>query len=242
MKRQNLRKLVLLISLLLFPITIFYFSPAIPFEGGSQGIINGSLIVFAAMFIFSMFLGRIFCSWLCPGGGLQEAATIIQPKPPAQGWRNYIKYVIWVIWLGSVVVMFLNGNKNLTVDFFFATDHGISVARPMAYTVYYGIILLILVPALFLGKRSFCHYLCWMAPFMILGYKLGRRLHLPQLRVKARGETCISCKKCSKVCPMGLPVEEMATKNQDLTGECIQCGACLDICPKDVLKYTWKSH
>lgn len=241
MKRQNLRKLVLLVSLLLFPITIFYFSPAIPFEGGSQGIINGSLIIFAAMFIFSIFFGRIFCAWLCPGGGLQECAALVQSKAPVQAWRNYIKYVIWLIWLGAVIIMFLTANEEISLDFFFATHQGISVAQPMAYIIYYGIVLLILAPALFLGRRSFCHYLCWMAPFMVIGAKLGQLLHLPNLRVKSQGEACVSCKKCSKACPMGLPVEELVVKKQGLTSECIQCGACIDICPKGVLKYTWKN-
>ncbi|MBR2176297.1 MAG: 4Fe-4S binding protein, partial [Clostridia bacterium] len=85
MKRQNIRKLSLVISLLLFPITLYYFSPALIMNGALNGIINGSFIVFALMLILSIPFGRIFCSWLCPAGGLQECAFMINDKRPKQG-------------------------------------------------------------------------------------------------------------------------------------------------------------
>ncbi|MCM1194045.1 MAG: 4Fe-4S binding protein [Acetatifactor muris] len=32
--------------------------------------------------------GRLFCSYLCPAGGLQECAFAVNEKKPKQGWRN----------------------------------------------------------------------------------------------------------------------------------------------------------
>jgi polyferredoxin len=76
MKRQNIRKLLLLISLLIFPITFYYLSPAIIINGAVNGIITGSFISFILMTLLSIIFGRAFCSYLCPGrstsgGGLR---------------------------------------------------------------------------------------------------------------------------------------------------------------------------
>ncbi|MCA1076459.1 hypothetical protein K9O30_22675 [Clostridium bowmanii] len=46
MKRQNIRKALIIISFLLFPITIYYFSPFLIIEGMTKGIITGSFILF----------------------------------------------------------------------------------------------------------------------------------------------------------------------------------------------------
>ena len=75
--RQRIRKTTLLISLLLFPITMWYFSPYIIISAAMEHVINGSFIVFAAMLVFSMFFGRVWCGYLCPAGGLQECALRI---------------------------------------------------------------------------------------------------------------------------------------------------------------------
>ncbi|MCH3918807.1 MAG: 4Fe-4S binding protein [Spirochaetia bacterium] len=240
MKRQQLRKLCLIVSLLLFPITLYYFSPVLILFAGLQGIINGSFIVFILMLVLSIPFGRVFCAYICPAGGLQACLCNVNQKKPAQGWRNRIKYVIWSVWIVAVVLCYLNRTRSLSIDFFFMTEHGISVSAIYGYVIYYGIILLIAVPSLVFGKRAFCHYLCWMAPFMVLGTKLRNLLHLPGLHVAVRSQSCIGCEKCTRSCPMGLDVAQMVKDGKFADSECIQCGACVDVCPRDVLCYTMK--
>ena len=145
MTLQNLRRFLITFSMLLFPITIWYFSPYLIIMAAMQHIINGSFIVF-----------------------------------------------------------------------------------------------LFLIPAIVHGKRASCHYICWMAPFMIFGYKLGRVLHLPQLKIKTQKDNCIECGKCSKVCKMSIDVKSfvLSYKTNDIrTAECILCGECVSSCPKNVLSY-----
>lgn len=55
MKRQNIRKLLLIISLLLFPITIWYMSPYLIIQGAMEGIITGSFIVFNVCYLVLSF-------------------------------------------------------------------------------------------------------------------------------------------------------------------------------------------
>lgn len=240
MKRQNLRKLLLIISLLLFPVTIWYMSPYLIIQGAMEGIVSGSFIVFVCMLLGSIFFGRIFCGWLCPMGGLQECLCSVNEKTPKQGWRNYIKIVIWIVWITAVILCFVFRKQEITIDFFYMTDHGISITEIYNYVIYYGVIFLVLIPAVLFGKRVFCHYFCWMAPFMIIGIKIRQVLHLPGLHVRLEEKKCISCGKCNKSCPMGLNVVELGKDSHDLGTECIQCGSCIDHCPKKALSYGWK--
>ena len=238
--RQKIRRFTLLISFILFPITIWYFSPYLIIQGFSEHVMNGSFFVFMLMFILSMFLGRVWCGYLCPTGGLQECVQRINEKPAKQGKRDRIKFVIWIIWMTAVVVTFILGKNKVTINPFYMTDHGISISSINNYVVYYGVVLIVVAPALIHGKRAVCHYLCWMAPFMIIGSTVGRWLHLPQLHIEVEKDKCIGCGKCSTACPMGLDVRKLVSEDKDSTlktTECIQCGACVDDCPKKVLSY-----
>lgn len=226
MKRQRIRKIILLISLLCFPVTIWYFSPAIISMAMMERTMNGSFFVFMAMLLLSPFLGRVFCGYLCPAGGLQECIMVINNKEAKQGKRDIIKFVIWGVWIVLLVVLFICGHNDVKIDFFFMTDHGVSVTEVYNYVIYYGVVLILFLPALIHGRRATCHYICWMAPFMIIGSKVGKALHLPQLHIEADKKKCISCKKCNNACPMGLNVEEMVKKHGScFSDECIQCGS-----------------
>lgn len=239
MKRQKIRKTILFISFLLFPVTIWYFSPYLIIQSMSEHIMNGSFMVFVAMLVLSMFFGRVWCGYLCPAGGLQEACLSINEKASKQGWKNNIKYVIWIVWIIGIIVTFILGKNDVRIDFFYMTDHGISITEVYNYIIYYGVLLVLILPAMIGGRRASCHYICWMAPFMVIGSSIGRFLHLPQLHIEADSERCISCKRCNKVCPMGLDVAALVKEKKSCT-ECIQCGACVDECPNKVVKYRWK--
>ena len=97
------------------------------------------------------------------------------------------------------------------------------------------IILILVLPALLHGRRAACHYLCWMAPFMVIGSTAGRLLRLPQIHIEADREKCVSCGRCVRACPMGLDVSRMAAEGSHAScTECIQCGACEDACPQHI--------
>jgi len=79
-------------SFLLFPVTINYFSPYVIIDGASEGIVAGSFITFGTLFLGSLFFGRAFCGWVCPGAGLQEACFSISDKR-ARGWQTQLDKV-----------------------------------------------------------------------------------------------------------------------------------------------------
>ncbi|MHB0976320.1 MAG: 4Fe-4S binding protein [Candidatus Aquicultorales bacterium] len=73
-----------------------YFSPVLIIEGASKGIVVGSFLTFALLFLSSLVLGRAFCGWVCPGAGVQEAFFQVQGKKHKGGKRDWVKYAIWI--------------------------------------------------------------------------------------------------------------------------------------------------
>ena len=238
--RQKLRMGIILFSFFLFPATFYYLSPVLILQAASQGIINGSFIVFGLQFASALLLGRAFCGWACPAAGCQEALFLARDRKVTRG--NFIKWVIWAPWLGAIAFLVFRRGGYERVDFLYETTYGLSVADVPSLTAYFIVLFLLIVfPAYAVGKRSFCHHLCWMAPFMILGRKVRNTGGWPSLRLSAASERCTHCHVCTENCPMSLPVETMVEQGKMENTECILCGSCVDGCKFDVLKYSFRA-
>lgn len=239
-KIRKTRQFILLLSFLVFPLTIYYFSPYLPIQGASEGIVSGSLLLFGGFFLFSFIFGRAFCGWVCPAGALQEYAARIKDKPArGRGW-NLIKYIVWIPWLAIIVLMFIRAGGVKQIDPLYMTEKGISVASLSAWILYYSVVGLILLMALFGRKRSFCHSLCWMAPFMLTGNWIRSKWKVPSLHLEAEKSKCIKCGVCEKNCPMSLPVQSMVQKGDMYNSECILCGECVTGCAQNSIRFAWK--
>lgn len=237
--RQKLRKGLILFSFFLFPATFYYLSPVIILEAASAGVINGSFIMFGLLFVSALILGRGFCGWVCPAAGCQEALFAARDKKVTKG--NWIKWLIWLPWISGIVALAVRAGGYQRIDPLFRTTYGFSIGDVMALIIYLMVVLLLIVlPALIVGKRSFCHHLCWMAPFMILGRKLRNLFKWPSLQLQAAPNSCKQCHTCTQECPMSLPVEEMVRKNHMEDSECILCGTCVDGCKHSAIGFTWR--
>ena len=180
-----------------------------------------------------------FCAGMflfAAAGGLQELEATAVGKPAKLGWRARVKYVIWVPWVCSIVACAWIAGGFTTVDPLYGIPGGVSMNSPLGLPIYFGIVALFFVPNLLLGRCAMCHCICWMAPFMVLGEKLGSALRVPQLRIEADPNGCIGCGKCDRACPMSLPVQDLLAGGAVADAECIQCAACADVCPKGVLR------
>jgi len=236
-KRQNVRSMLIILTFLSLPVTQFYFSPYLIVWGASQGIITASFFTFAFLLFGSLFIGRAFCGWVMPCGGMQETLFQINDSNPAGGRLNYLKYVIWVPWIVSIAVLAVLAGGYNRVDYFFHLEHGISVSNVYMYIPYYIVIFVFFCISVAFGKRANCHYICWMSPFMIVGRTISNGLNTPALRIKTDNAKCVDCGACKKECQMGLDVPAMVRSGYMENAECILCGKCVDRCPKQAIQF-----
>ncbi|MCE7740746.1 MAG: 4Fe-4S binding protein [Candidatus Heimdallarchaeota archaeon] len=256
-KRQGLRRTLVFISALLFPVVFYYLSPMVPLQGGAEptgGVISGSLIVFAGLFVLSLFLGRAYCGWVCPVGGMQEVVISAKKNNRRIKAKSFFtKWVIWIPWLTFLIINpFVRGSGRISeVNFFYLTEEKMYISLSAyistgemdpSYFVYFAVVGIILILAILVGKRSFCHHVCWIAPFMIVGRWISNFLRIPSLRLKPNSEACIECHRCTRECPMSLEVESMVLKGKIEHRECILCGNCVDVCPKGAITYSFSSY
>ena len=242
-KRQKIRRAIGLGMLFLFPITITWLSPALPvIYAMFFGILTGAIIIFLLQFLSSLFFGRAFCAYVCMSSGFDECLKGLSYKAIKNNKINIIKYFIWAPWLITIIVSFILSGGIKEVDFFAGTvDNYMFLTAAYRYIIYFGVVLLIIILNIFIGRRAFCHSVCWMAPFMIIGTKLSDLIKLPRLRLKSNQESCIGCKQCTKICPMSLDVKTMVEAANMKNSECILCGECVDVCPKKSIEYTFKT-
>ncbi len=238
-KRQAVRKAFIITSFLLFPITIFYLSPVVPIGSVIERVFSGSLILFTSLFLFSLLFGRLFCSWACPGGGLGEICFAVNNKRQKSTKLSWLKFIWWTPWLTLLIVMSILNKGFYKIDPLYNTFYGISISEPWMYIIYYSVVGLIVIISISAGKRAFCHYVCWMAPFMIIGEKVRKLLNIPALHLKTDSSECINCRQCDKQCVMSLEVSKLVSNGSITHSECILCGECKNICPKDVIKFSF---
>ena len=227
--RQKIRKGILLFSALLFPFTFFFLSPFVIVMSASQGIINGSAVIFGLLLLFSLITSRLYCGWLCPGGAVQDYAASANGRRWNGRIKNAIKYVIWGVWLSFIIFLWVS-HRPLSVDFAFQWS------VDLQYMIIYAIVMMVILTlSLFTGKRGMCHSFCWMAPFMVVGEKLSDFLHIPRFRLQAEPDRCTSCGKCTRNCPMSLDVSAMVQAGKMDSAECISCLLCVDGCPEHAI-------
>lgn len=182
--------------------------------------------------IGTLLLGRVFCSWICPGYLLFEVGTLLRRLlrlaeiPPGDlrfSHRN--KYILLGV---GLVFAFITGLP------LFANIYPPAVLSRVFHAWVFGTALkamvitlgLMLLVEVTISPRWWCRTMCpGGALYGLIGVK---RL----VRVKVNTEACTQCRRCHAYCPMGLKPEQECS-----TLECDNCGVCLGHCPEKALGF-----
>src|SRR5512133_2725950 len=156
--RQRIRKALVILAFLSFPVTMNFLSPYVIIDGAMNGIVNGSLVMFGLMFVSSLFMGRDWCGWVCPGSGMAEIAESVNSRAVNPSKIGWIKWLIWIPWVTLIVVLAASSGGYKSINLLYHTQNGISVVgtsdRPIfiAYTIYYVVIGLFFGLAFWVGR------------------------------------------------------------------------------------------
>lgn len=227
------------------------------FAGQELWISEFSIIFFTLMFLLftiaaaSMLYGRVYCSYLCPQMIFSEMSLALQDRFKRAVNKRFIEWpaklrataaamlfysvlAVISVFLSFVFISYFVEPRDLLrrlMAFDIVTAGGISGAATTVFTF---------LDFAFV-RLNFCKMIC---PY---GYLQGMFSDKQTLLVVYRDgvamdKACIECKKCVRVCHMGIDI-----RKSPFQIECIHCGECVEACD-DVLgrlkkpgliHYTW---
>ena len=207
------------------------------FAGYELWINEFAIVFFALMFLMflvvvsSVFYGRVYCGYLCPQMIFSEASTALEArlrrlvtkklahwKPK---WRNGLARSLFLgmvavasVFLAFIFIAYFVEPRDLLrrlLSLDMRTAGGIAGAA----------VTLVAFLDFSLVRLRFCTTVC---PY---GYLQGMLCDNHTLLVHYRDEThqCIECKKCVRVCPMGIDI-----RKSPFQIECVHCADCIDAC------------
>jgi polyferredoxin len=237
-KRQRVRKSLLALMFVLFQYRLFhlFFSPVLAIAAASQGIINGSLLIYTLLFLGALFFGRAWCGWCCAGAAINEACSVVIRKRCRGGRGDKVKYIILAVLAGVIGFVAYRAGGFHAVEPLFGVNRR-SHLQDIFLLV--GAFAFIVPLALLFGRFANCRYLCWVAPIMILGTRIKERFGWPSLHLVGNPAACKDCGSCDRHCPKSLPVAVMVQSGRLQNDECILCGECVDHCPTAAIHYAF---
>lgn len=200
--------------------------------------INAAFVLTALLpLVITVFVGRVFCGWICPATFLYELNTnfallLNRLGLPVHRWQLNRRIKYYVLFVGAVVTV-ISGLMILA-----AIYPPVIIGREIYYAIAMDglsssavFFLLTMAFDILVARRGFCRYLC---PGGALYSLLGRyRL----LRIQREVSSCNDCNRCNSICEFGLrPMQD------EFGQECNNCSACIAICPTDALQFTMSNH
>ncbi len=213
----------------------------------TSGTIYKGLIFSLLLIIPTMFLGRFFCSWICPLGILNHwISHFFNKRRPVDEYKvnayrkiYRLKYyiltaLIVLALLGTLQVGLLDPIALITRSFVVSVYPGSDFWYGSFYLkqpLFYGglLITIIFLAIMFLNRfmtRLWCRVLC------PLGALLGILSSGAFLRIRRDVDLCNDCQKCLQYCQGGCEPHGILRQS-----ECHLCMNCIEQCPEDAIHY-----
>lgn len=186
-----------------------------------------SVVFFIITLIVTLIFGRLFCSFICPLGTLQDLSSRLKIKKiripeKVHSKLSLLKYAV------LIVILFLTYRAGSLIirgyDPYAALMHLTSPEVLTESAIGLIILAAIIILSIFID-RFFCRYICPLgAIYAILNKVRPFKLN--------RAPKCIKCSKCNRNCPMGI---DIMSKDAVKDSDCISCLNCMD-CPVDAVE------
>lgn len=175
--------------------------------------------IFAAGVIVSIFLGRLYCGWVCPINTLMRGITWIKRKLSIKSFKiprfltkGWIRYLV----LGLFIAMFI---------FVMVTGKQLPVLP--------GLLIVGVVLTLFFPEELWHRYLCpYGTIFSFVSSKSKYSVNIDK-------DTCTNCGICKRVCP-AKAVENDSGNHIITKNACLVCLDCVRKCKVNSISYNMK--
>jgi len=216
------------------------------------GLLTGWTVytgVALALFIIAptLFLGRFYCSWICPLGIMNQWIYRLMPgrKPvedysmneyrPLYRLKYYILAALLVLAaMGSLQIGLFDPialiHRSFIISVLPATDMGMGAIYQRPQLFLGGVLIGLLFIALILANRQYPRF--WCRTLCPLGALLGVMSLGSVYRIRRDVDKCTDCNKCLRGC-QGACDPQGALR----IAECHVCMNCIDDCPEDALTF-----
>jgi len=191
---------------------------------------ESSLVLMVIVFASAVLMGPLFCGWICPFGTFQEWIGRLGKKIFKKKFNHFIpykydKYLRYLRYVLLFLVVFNTARSGLllfeNIDPYYALFQFWTGEVAVTALI---VLAVITVLSLFV-ERPFCKYAC---PY---GAVLGLFNLFRIVPLKRNTNTCISCSKCDRSCPMNIPVSSVETVKNHQCISCYQCTSDDGVCP-----------
>lgn len=208
-----------------------------------QPMYLGAVLVLPAI---AVFVGPLFCGWLCPAGGMTEYLSRLVPTrfqiDPAGKLNSVpIRYGFTV---GMGVAAFVGGNVCCSFCNFAHAQNIISAlfGSPLGISYWSSFLLVsfvlwLVVGGLFTrGGRGWCNFFCPAGALMGLSHAIGGLAQVGR-SVKIDPEGCTRCKACISSCPTWA----ISARKEAVSINSHACNVCMDcakVCEQKAIAYS----
>jgi polyferredoxin len=215
----------------------------------SSGTLYMGLAWAGVITAITLIFGRIFCSWICPLGIMNQISALIFPKKRTEEEQIAVnrsrplynlKYYILIFMLvtaafGSLQVGLMDPICVVVRSFstsLFPAAHELWPGLYPQVNFNWGWVIGGLMIAILIANRVIPRF--WCRALCPLGALLGVFSRFSLFRIHRNLDNCTNCNKCVEACDGA--AEPQATTKQS---ECLMCMNCIAECPHDALSYAF---
>lgn len=181
-----------------------------------------AIVCMLAPVLLAPYKGRYWCGNFCPRGSFYDHILAkFSPKKPippffrTKGFRTFMVLVIMTVF--SVQMIYAWGDLSAM---------GAVFVRIIFVTTLVGVLL-----GLMYHQRTWCSF-CPMGT--LASWVSAKKKPLPLVV----DSSCVSCKLCTKACPLQLSPYTSKGSNEGFThSDCLKCNRCVEKCPKKALAF-----
>ena len=224
------------------------------FAGYELWINEFGILFFTLLFLLyvitaaSMLYGRVYCGFMCPQMIFSEASLAVEDKIKRFVNKRWIKrpvkqrQVISRVILYAIILVASVFLAFVFISYFVEPRDLFQRLSSLDIRTAGGIAGAVTTLIVFLDfafvRQRFCKTIC---PYGYLQGMLGDNNTLI-VHYRDEGKECIECKKCVRVCHMGIDIRKSPYQI-----ECIHCGECIEACDdilgrfgkEGLIHYTW---